>query len=79
MYSNDELASILINTISTHPSLDHKLHLMEALEKVFNKVKKYDKALNEIIAVGTMGTSIEDGKVVRSRESEIAFDTLNKK
>lgn len=42
MYTNDELACILLKAISTHPSLDHKIHLMDELEKVFNKLDKYE-------------------------------------
>jgi hypothetical protein len=39
MYTDEELKNILLDTVASHQSLDNKLHLMEALEKVFERLK----------------------------------------
>lgn len=43
MDKNDELLKIISNAIGSHQSLDHKLHLLEALGKVFDKADKYQQ------------------------------------
>lgn len=55
MYSNDELVSILLQAIANHPSLDHKLHLMNAVEDLFDKVESYEKALKYISTTDKIG------------------------
>jgi hypothetical protein len=39
MYTDEELLNILLDAIDSHQSLDNKWHLMEALEKVFERLK----------------------------------------
>lgn len=40
MYTHEELKNILLDAIGTHQSLDHKLHIMEALVNVFDEIDK---------------------------------------
>jgi hypothetical protein len=40
MYTDEELKNILLDAIASHQSLDHKLHLMEAVEAVFKNIKQ---------------------------------------
>jgi DNA polymerase II large subunit len=47
MYTDEELKDILLEAISSHQSLDHKLHLMEAVEDRFEKLERYNKVHQE--------------------------------
>lgn len=60
MYTDEELKTILLDAIASHQSLDHKLHLMEALEKVFGKVEKLEKE-NERLEEDNYDLRIENG------------------
>jgi hypothetical protein len=41
-YKNDELKSILVEAIGSHQSLDHKLHLIQAVDEVFKELDCYE-------------------------------------
>jgi hypothetical protein len=49
MFTKEELKNNLLSAISSHQSLDHKLHLMEAVEGIFNEIEELEGQLKEWI------------------------------
>jgi hypothetical protein len=43
MYTDEELKNIILDAIASHSSLDHKLHLMESVEKAFERLKNVEE------------------------------------
>lgn len=48
MYGNEELKKIIIESVANHRTLDHKLHVIEAVTELFDKVDHHEQLVLNI-------------------------------